>query len=181
MQRISQLDRYAGVIQLLKDKANITERPLGTGRGMAAYFCHNTYAAAMVDIGVKNGEPYVFQALAAIDCGIVVNKDAAINMAEGALTDGIGNALYGEQLFMDGVPQKSNFNNYRIIRMNESPVKLDVHFVENQDNPTGMGEPVFPPTFAAVANALFSFSGKRYYRQPFVKQYVDENVSEQKA
>jgi len=175
------IDRYAGVIQLLRDKANLAERPKGTGRGTAAYFCHNTYAAAMVDIGLKNGEPYVVQAIAAIDCGIVINKDAAINMAEGALIDGIGNALYGEQLFMDGVPQKSNFNSYRMIRMNESPAKLAVHFVENQDNPTGMGEPVFPPTFAAVANALFSFTGKRYYRQPFVKQYLEENVSKRKA
>jgi len=175
------IDRYAGVIQLLKDKAEIAPKPEGTGRGIAAYFCHNTYAAAMVDIGIKNGEPYVFQALAAIDCGIVVNKDAAINMAEGALIDGIGNALYGEQLFREGVPQKSNFNSYRMIRMNESPTKLDIHFVENQNNPTGMGEPVFPPTFAAVANALFSFTGKRYYKQPFVKQYVEENVPKGKA
>jgi len=170
-------DRYAGVIQLLKDKAAIQARPAGTGRGMAAYFCHNTYAAVMVDIGIKNNEPYVKQALATLDCGIVINKDAAINMAEGALIDGIGNALYGEQLFMDGVPLKSNFNTYRMIRMNEAPEKIEVHFVENQDNPTGMGEPLFPPTFAAVANALFDHTGKRYYKQPFVKQYLDENKS----
>lgn len=163
-------DRYAGVIQLLKDKAANLARPAGTGRGTAAYFCHNTYAAALVDIGVKNNEPYVPQALAVMDCGIVVNKDAAINMAEGALIDGIGNALYGEQLFRDGVPLKSNFNTYRMIRMHEAPAKIEVHFVENQDNPTGMGEPLFPPTFGAVANALFDHTGKRYYRQPFVKQ-----------
>ncbi|OOG19177.1 isoquinoline 1-oxidoreductase [Sphingobacterium sp. CZ-UAM] len=163
-------DRYAGVIQLLKDKAANLARPARTGRGTAAYFCHNTYAAALVDIGVKNNEPYVTQALAVMDCGIVINKDAAINMAEGALIDGIGNALYGEQLFKDGVPLKSNFNTYRMIRMHEAPAKIEVHFVENQDNPTGMGEPLFPPTFGAVANALFDHTGKRYYRQPFVKQ-----------
>ncbi|MFU1859737.1 molybdopterin cofactor-binding domain-containing protein [Sphingobacterium sp. NGMCC 1.201703] len=163
-------DRYAGLIQLLKDKAANLARPAGTGRGTAAYFCHNTYAAALVDIGVKNNEPYVTQALAVMDCGIVVNKDAAINMAEGALIDGIGNALYGEQLFKDGVPLRSNFNTYRMIRMHEAPAKIEVYFVENQDNPTGMGEPLFPPTFGAVANALFDHTGKRYYRQPFVKQ-----------
>ncbi|MNE42774.1 Membrane-bound aldehyde dehydrogenase [pyrroloquinoline-quinone] precursor [compost metagenome] len=78
---------------------------------------------------------------------------------------------------MDGVPLKSNFNTYRMIRMNEAPEKIEVHFVENQDNPTGMGEPLFPPTFAAVANALFDHTGKRYYKQPFVKQYLDENKS----
>ena len=164
--------RYAGVLQLLKEKASLLKKPDGTGRGIAAYFCHNTYAAALVDIGVKNNEPYVVQAIASVDCGIVVNQDAAVNMAEGAVIDGIGNALYGEQLFADGVPQKSNFNTYRIIRMNECPKHIEVHFVQNQENPTGMGEPVFPPMFGAVANALFHHTGKRYYNQPFMKQYL---------
>ncbi|MEN5379523.1 xanthine dehydrogenase family protein molybdopterin-binding subunit [Sphingobacterium kitahiroshimense] len=164
--------RYAGVLQLLKEKASLLKKTDGTGRGIAAYFCHNTYAAALVDIGVKNNEPYVVQAIASVDCGIVVNQDAAVNMAEGAVIDGIGNALYGEQLFADGVPQKSNFNTYRIIRMSECPKHIEVHFVQNQENPTGMGEPVFPPMFGAVANALFHHTGKRYYNQPFMKQYL---------
>ena len=168
-------DRYAGVIRLLRDKAQLAKKPVGTGRGVAAYYCHNTYAAALVDIGVKNSEPYVRQAIAAMDCGIVVNKDAAVNMAEGAMVDGIGNALYGEQFFIDGIPQKNNFNSYRMIRMNEAPEHLEVYFVDNEENPTGMGEPLFPPMFGAVANALYRQTGKRYYHQPYLKQYLAEN------
>src|SRR5690606_31570052 len=105
---------------------------------------------------------------AAVDCGIVVNKDAAKNMGEGAIIDGIGNSLYGEQIFKDGAPQKLNFDRYQLIRMSEAPKSIEVHFVENEHNPTGMGEPLFPPIFAAMANALYRATGQRHYQQPFI-------------
>ena len=103
----------------------------------------------------------------------MVNPDAAINMAEGAITDGIGNAFYGEMTFKDGVPQKKNFDQYRMIRMSEAPKKIAVHFVKNEIKPTGMGEPPFPPIFGAVANAMYKATGKRQYQQPFLG---DKNV-----
>lgn len=56
-----------------------------------------------------------------------------------------------------------------MIRMKESPSEIKVYFVENDFDPTGLGEPIYPPTFAAVANALYQVTGKRYYQQPFVK------------
>ena len=102
-----------------------------------------------------------------IDCGIVVNPDAAINLTEGAIVDGIGNALFGELKFKEGVPDKKNFDQYRMIRMLEAPKKIDVHFVQNGIDPTGLGEPAFPPVFGALANALYKATGKRYYKQPF--------------
>lgn len=57
--------------------------------------------------------------------------------------------------------------NYRMIRMSEAPKEIEVHFVKNDIDPTGLGEPTFPPTFAAVANALYKTTGKRYYKQPY--------------
>ena len=90
-----------------------------------------------------------------MDCGIVVNPDAATNMVQGAVVDGIGNALYGGITHKDGVPGQNNFNRYRLIRMREAPERIDVHFVHNDIDPTGLGEPLFPPVFAAVANALY--------------------------
>ncbi len=104
----------------------------------------------------------------AIDCGIVVNPDAAANMAEGAITDGVGNAFYGAMTFKNGTPEKTNFDKYRMIRMSEAPKSIDVHFVKSEANPTGMGEPPFPPVFGAVANALYKATGKRSYHQPFL-------------
>jgi len=72
--------------------------------------------------------------------------------------------------FKDGVPQKSNFDQYRMIRMGEAPKKIEVHFVQNEIDPTGLGEPPFPPVFGAVANAIYKATGKRQYHQPFLQE-----------
>ena len=87
---------------------------------------------------------------------------------EGGIIDGIGNALYGEMTFKDGVPQKNNFDKYRMIRFREAPKSVEIHFVKNEKDPTGLGEPLFHPIFAALANALYKANGKREYSQPFL-------------
>ena len=160
--------RYAGVLELVREKSNWGEKKKNVHRGVSAYFCHFTYAAHVLDMTIEDGKPVVEKVCCAIDCGIVVNPDAAVNMAEGAITDGIGNAFYGELTFKDGVPEKSNFDQYRMIRMGEAPKDIDIHFVKNEVKPTGMGEPPFPPIFGAVANAMYEATGTRHYHQPFL-------------
>ena len=123
----------------------------------------------MLDLTIENGKPVIKRVCCAVDCGIVVNPDAATNLAEGAIVDAVGNALYGALTFKDGVPDKNNFNKYRMIRHSEAPKAIDVHFVQNDIDPTGMGEPTFPPAFGALANALYKATGKRFYDQPFTK------------
>ena len=162
-------DRYIGVLELVRQKSNWSkENNKLARRGVAAYFCHNSYAAQVVDITMKDGFPVVEKVVAAMDCGVVVNPESAKNMVEGAVVDGIGNVLFGGLRFEKGVPVQKNFNQYRMIRMKEAPKSIDVHFVENGTDPTGLGEPPFPPIFAAVANALYKATGKRYYHQPFI-------------
>lgn len=161
-------ERYAGVLQLVREKSGWDQSPAGASRGVAAYFCHNSYAAHVLDIKMEDGSPVVERVCCAVDCGIVVNPDAASNMAEGAIIDGIGNAFYGAMTFKDGAPEKTNFDKYRMIRMREVPRKIDVHFVQNEIAPTGLGEPPFPPIFGALANALQKATGKRFYHQPFL-------------
>lgn len=162
-------DRYAGILRLVKEKSG-WGKPENNKykRGVAAYFCHNSYAAHVVDMVIRDGQPYVELVTSAIDCGIVVNPDAAVNMVQGAVVDGIGNALFGGLTHKNGAAEQTNFHNYRIIRINEAPKKIDVHFVKNEIDPTGLGEPPFPPVFGAVANALYKINGKRYYQQPFI-------------
>ncbi|MDX1548335.1 MAG: molybdopterin cofactor-binding domain-containing protein, partial [Rhodothermales bacterium] len=163
--------RYAGVLELVRDRSGWgTNDQAGAHRGVAAYFCHNSYAAHVVDLVVEDGEVVVPRVYSAIDCGIVVNPDAATNMVEGAVVDGIGNALYGSLTFKDGVPEKRNFDTYRMIRHREAPKAIDVHFVESDVDPTGLGEPPFPPIFGALANALYRATGARVYDQPFAPQ-----------
>jgi isoquinoline 1-oxidoreductase beta subunit len=105
---------------------------------------------------------------AAANCGIVINPDPCANMGEGAIVDGIGNALFGEMMFVDGVPQKNNFHQHRMIRKKEAPEHIEVHFVKNEIDLTGLGEPLFPPIFEAVSNALYKATGRRFYDQPFM-------------
>lgn len=161
--------RFAGVLELVREKSGWGQERPNVHRGVSAYFCHNSYAAQVVDMVLDNGKPAVQKVHCAVDCGIVVNPDAATNLAEGAIVDGIGCALYGAMTFKAGVPGKSNFDTYRMIRMGEGPKSIDVHFMKNDIAPTGMGEPTFPPVFGALANALYQATGKRYYHQPFLE------------
>lgn len=173
--------RYAGVLELVRDKSGWgTNDQTGVHRGVAAYFCHNSYAAHVLDLVVEEGRPVVSRVCSAMDCGIVVNPDAAANMVEGAVVDGIGNAMFGSMTFRDGVPEKNNFDKYRMIRHSEAPRSIDVHFVENDIDPTGLGEPPFPPIFAALANAIYRATGKRVYQQPFTS-HMEASVQEAKG
>ena len=167
--------RYAGVLKLVKEKSNWGNIDSGLSKGVAAYFCHNSYAAQVLEMRWENNQPIIEKVTCAVDCGIVVNPDAAINLAEGGIVDGIGTALYGELTFADGVPQKNNFDTYRMIRMGEAPKEIDVHFVKSDVSPTGLGEPTYPPIFAALANALYKATEKRHNHQPFLTK---ENVIE---
>lgn len=162
--------RYAGVLKLVHEKSGWGNATPGVHRGVAAYFCHNSYVAQVLDLTMEKGKPVIKRVCCAVDCGIVVNPDAATNLAEGAIVDGIGVGLYGALTFKDGVPEQNNFNKYRMIRHNEAPKTIDVHFVKNDIDPTGMGEPTFPPAFAALANALYKATGKRLYKQPYINE-----------
>jgi isoquinoline 1-oxidoreductase beta subunit len=162
-------DRYIGVLKLVREKSKWDEPVSNVKRGVAAYFCHNTYVAEVVDLRLDSNKPVIEKVYAAVDCGIVINPDAAKNMGEGGIVDGIGNALFGEMTFKDGVPDKNNFHQYRMIRQKEAPKSIEIHFVKNEHEPTGLGEPLFPPVFAAVADALHKATGKRFYDQPYAK------------
>lgn len=168
--------RYAGVLELVREKSNWNTPAAGVHRGVSAYFCHNSYVAEVVDTKIVDSKPVVEKVYAAVDCGIVVNPDAATNMGEGAIVDGIGNAFFGELAFENGVPTKTNFDKYRMIRHKEAPKKIEVYFVDSKEDPTGLGEPFFPPVFAAVANSLYKATGKRYYEQPFAPQLEMQNL-----
>lgn len=162
-------DRYAGVLNLVREKSGWDQKDKSKySRGVAAYFCHNSYAAHVVDMVMRDEKPYVERVYSAVDCGVVVNPDAAINMIEGAVVDGIGNALYGGLTHKDGVVTQNNFHQYKVIRIHEAPREIAVSFVKNELDPTGLGEPPYPPVFAAVANSLYKLSGKRHYQQPFL-------------
>lgn len=163
-------ERYAGVLKLVRDKSNWNESPANVHRGVSAYFCHNSYVAQILDLVMEDGKPKIDKVYCAVDCGIVVNPDAAKNLTEGGIVDGIGHALYSGLTFKDGIPEQINFDKYRLIRHSEAPKEIEVHFVDNGIAPTGLGEPPFPPIMGAIANALYKATGERHYHQPFMQE-----------
>lgn len=162
--------RFAGVLELVRDKSGWSNGKSSQSRGVSAYYCHNSYVAQVLDLTLKDNEPVIDKVICAVDCGIVVNPDAAKNMVEGGTIDGIGHGLYSQLSFKDGTPQQSNFDTYRLIRHSEAPKQIDVHFIDNGIDPTGLGEPPYPPVIGALANALYKATGKRMYKQPFISE-----------
>ncbi|MHA8054669.1 molybdopterin cofactor-binding domain-containing protein [Aquirufa nivalisilvae] len=161
-------ERYAGVLKLVQEKSNWKNIKSTEKVGVSAYFCHDSYAANVIEIKMKDGMPVIEKVHCAIDCGIIINPTGAQNMVEGGVVDGIGTALFGKMTLEKGVPEHKNFDTYRMIRMNEAPKAIAVHFVKNEIDPSGMGEPAYPPVFGALANALYRATGKRHYSQPFI-------------
>ena len=161
-------ERLENVIKVAVDKSGWGKAQEGVYQGFSAYYCHNTHVAEVADVVLENDVPIVKKVTCVVDCGIVVNPLGAKNQIEGGVLDGIGHAMYGDFSFTDGAPDAKNFNAYRLIRMNETPV-VETHFIENDIAPTGLGEPALPPAGAAVANAIKAAKGIRLYKQPFVK------------
>ena len=167
--------RMEDTIKLVKQKANWGTTKEGVFQGFAAYYSHNTHVAEVAEIELKDGFPVVKKVVVAVDCGIVVNPTGARNQVEGGVIDGIGHAMYSNFSFKDGTPQDNNFDTYKLIRIQETP-KVEVHFVENNVSPTGLGEPGLPPAGGAVANAINAALGKRIYQQPFINEFKHSSV-----
>ena len=162
-------ERYAGVLKLVREKSNWGTEIDGVYRGVSAYYCHNSYVAQVIDLVMDDrGNPQVKKVWCAVDCGIVINKEGALNQIEGGIVDGLGHAMYSQLTFKEGAPEQQNFDRYRLIRNNEAPLEIEVFFVENQIAPTGLGEPGLPPVAGALASALYKATSKRYYRQPYM-------------
>ena len=162
-------ERMEETIKLAVKKSNWGNTTEGTYQGFSAYYSHNTHVAEVADIVMKNGMPLVKKVTVAVDCGIVVNPLGAKNQVEGGVIDGIGHAMYGNFSFKEGTPQAVNFDNYRLIRMQETP-EVSTHFVESGLSPTGLGEPGLPPAGGAVANAIHTATGERLLKQPFINE-----------
>jgi isoquinoline 1-oxidoreductase subunit beta len=163
------------VIELAADKSGWGKKT-NVSQGFSVYFSHRSYVAQVAEISMVQGKPVLNKIYAAADCGIVVNLSGSLQQVRGGIIDGLGHAMFGNLTFDAGAPQQSNFNNYRLIRLKEVP-EIEVHFVDNGIDPTGLGEPALPPTGGSVANAIFKATGTRLYNQPFIQQEGMKNVN----
>lgn len=161
------IDKFKSVINLVSKMSNWDKKTPGRFKGFAAYYSFNTYVAEVAEISIQNGKPKVHKVYCAVNCGQVVNLSGAENQVQGAIVDGLGHAWFSEITFDKGAVQQKNFGNYKLMRLQDAPMDVEVQFVATNEAPTGLGEPALPPVAAAVANAIFAATGKRIRKLPF--------------
>jgi isoquinoline 1-oxidoreductase beta subunit len=145
--------------------------PAGRGRGVALMYSEwDTYLAQVAEVAVSGrGEVRVLRLVCAVDCGIVVNPNTVKAQIEGGAIFGISGALWGEVTVEKGRVRQENFNDVRVLRMDEAPA-IEVHLVRNAERPGGIGEPGTAVTAPALANAIFAATGKRIRKLPLERQ-----------
>ena len=139
--------------------------PEGHGMGVAIHYSFYSYVATVVEVSVKSEKVKVENIYSVLDCGMYVNRDAVINQMEGAAIFGMSLTMFGKISTKNGAVEQSNFHDYQMTRMIDAP-NIHVHLVDNDEDPTGVGEPGVPPVSAAITNAIFNASGKRVRSLP---------------
>lgn len=145
--------------------------PEGTGRGVAIVESFKTIVAHVIEASVKeDGSPKIHKIFTVVDCGMTVNPVAAAAQIEGGTIMGLSSAM-GEAITLDkGAVQQSNFTDYPILKMADTPPEHDIHFIESGAFMGGIGEPGVPPAAPALVNALFAVTGKRIRTLPILAQ-----------
>jgi isoquinoline 1-oxidoreductase beta subunit len=162
--------RMRAVLKEVAEKSGWGKRkfPKGQGQGIAFHFSHRGYIAEVAEVTVsKDGKLKVDRVVVVTDIGSqIVNLSGAENQVEGSVIDGLSTLMYPELDIQGGRIVQSNFNEYPLLRMVDSPTKIDVHFLKSKFPVTGLGEPAFPPLAPAVCNAIFAATGKRVRQLP---------------
>lgn len=160
--------RLANVIKMAADRAGWGRSlPERHGLGIAAHRSFLTYVAEVVEVSVsKDGTVSIPRVVMAVDAGRVVNPDRVRAQMEGAVIYGMSAACYGEITAKEGRIQQSNFDTYEVARINNSPRTIEVHLVDSDAPPGGVGEPGVPPFAPALCNAIHATTGKRIRSLP---------------
>jgi isoquinoline 1-oxidoreductase beta subunit len=163
--------RAAAVIEVAAEKGGWGQSvPDGHALGFAFYFSHAAHVAELAEVSVDDDRKLtVHRVTVAADVGPVVNLSGAENQCQGAVMDGLSTMLGLEITIEDGRVQETNFNQYPIMRIHNAPV-VDVHFIQSDYSPTGLGEPALPPLAPAVCNGIYAATGHRVRRLPLSKE-----------
>jgi isoquinoline 1-oxidoreductase beta subunit len=173
--------RALAVLNLAAEKAGWgTPLPAGTGRGVSLHDSFGSFLAVVVEASVTAaGEVQLKRVVAAVDCGLTIHPDTVKGQIEGGLIFGFSGALYNDITFTGGRVDQSNFHDYRMMRINETP-PIEVYQIASGEGPGGIGETGTVSAAPALGNAIFAATGKRLRRYPFDrKQLQSDGVDKQ--
>ncbi len=163
--------RAADVIKLAAEKAGWGKTlPAGQGLGLAFHFSHRAHVAEVAHVSVDaNKKLKVHKVTVAVDVGPIINMSGARSQIEGSVVDGLS-GMVGQKITMEnGEVEQTNFHEYPVLRIPATP-EIDIHFIESEYPPTGLGEPALPPLVPAVANAIYAANGDRVRHLPLTDQ-----------
>jgi isoquinoline 1-oxidoreductase beta subunit len=158
--------RFLRVLAIASDKG-AWGKPLAAGRsrGVAVMEGYGTYLAMITEVSTKGSQIDVHKVTIAADLGSMVNPNIVRQQIESSVVFGLSAVLFGEITLKDGVVEQSNFNDYQVVRMHQSP-EMDITLLADGEKPGGIGEPVTALIGPAVANAVYAGTGKRLRKLP---------------
>lgn len=158
--------RYQALVDKLADVSNWHSRGKNDGWGVAITESFGSTVGQVVKVSKASGKLTIDKVFAVIDCGWYVNPDIIHAQVQGSIVMGLGAAVCHATHFKDGMAVEQNFSTYNMPRINEIP-EIEVHIMENNEPPGGVGEPGLPPFAPALCNAIYNLTGKRIRKLPF--------------
>ncbi|HET6769968.1 MAG TPA: xanthine dehydrogenase family protein molybdopterin-binding subunit [Chitinophagaceae bacterium] len=160
-------ERYRAVLEKLEELTNWKTKKKNDGWGVAITFCFDSIVGEAVKVSQKtDGKLKIDKVFAVMDCGWYVNPDIIRAQVEGSIVMAYGAAITHETHFKEGKAVETNFHQYKMPRITDTP-EIEVHIMDNDEKPGGVGEPGLPPFAPALCNAIFDLTGKRIRKLPF--------------
>ena len=164
--RLSKHPRHKAVLELVAEKSGWGKPlPPGRARGIALMEAFGSIVGQVAEVSVTNGNVRVHKVWCAVDCGWVIHPDTIKAQMEGGTVYGLTAALKGEITIQNGRVVQRHFNDYQMLRHNETP-EVETHIVASAETPGGIGEPSTAVAAGALVNAVAAATGKRIYRLP---------------
>ena len=160
--------RAAGVLKMAAEKSGWGKKlPSRSGLGIAFSCAYGGHVAEAVELSIDAKKHVTVHKITAVaDIGPIINMSGAENQAQGGAIDALSTAMGLEINVEQGRIQQTNFGDYPILRMRSAP-PVEVHFIQSDFRPSGLGEPCVPPLAAALGNAIFAATGERVRTMPF--------------
>jgi len=157
--------RRLAVLDKAAELAGWGQAPEGRYQGIAVHKSFGSYVAQVAEISIEDDTLQVHKITCVVDCGQVITPNIVVDQMEGGIVYGLTAALYGQIDIEDGRVVQGNFDDYPMMRMDVMPI-VDVHIMDSDEAPAGVGEPGTPPIAPAICNAIFAATGQRIRELP---------------